>query len=89
MKMSIHFHLVLRLRIGEAIPPFSQYVFIAWCLIKQWVYLHDMVLIESQEQLYIYLTQRLTKVREVLMFSVLVKNFISSVLAMERRIIIQ
>jgi len=27
-----------------AIPPLTQYVFMAWCLIKQWIRLHDVVL---------------------------------------------
>jgi hypothetical protein len=32
--LTISFHLILRLRIRESIPPFRQYVFTAWCLIK-------------------------------------------------------
>jgi len=30
-------HLVLRLRMRAIIPPLPQYVFMAWCLIKQWI----------------------------------------------------
>jgi len=26
------------------VPPLPQYVFMAWCLIKQWIHLHGMVL---------------------------------------------
>jgi hypothetical protein len=33
VKQTTHFHLVLRLRMCRAIPPFSQYIFMA-CLVK-------------------------------------------------------
>jgi hypothetical protein len=34
VKLTTHFHLVLRLRMSEAIPQFSTYVFMPWCLVK-------------------------------------------------------
>jgi len=37
-------HLVLRLRMCGAIPPLTQYVFMAWCLIEQYICLYAMVL---------------------------------------------
>jgi len=38
-----HHHLVPRLRMCGATPPFHQYVFIAWCLIKQEICLHGLM----------------------------------------------
>jgi hypothetical protein len=35
-----------------AVPPLLQYVFMAWCLIKQWIRLQGMVLSYRQEQIY-------------------------------------
>jgi hypothetical protein len=35
VKLTTHLHLVLRLRMRGAIPSLPQYVFMAWCLIKQ------------------------------------------------------
>jgi hypothetical protein len=32
--MTAHLHQVPRLRMRGAIPPLSQYVFMAWCLVK-------------------------------------------------------
>jgi len=46
---------VPRLRMRGAIPPLHQYVFTAWCLIKQWMCLHSMVLSYAQGQLYLTL----------------------------------
>jgi len=40
MKLTTQPHLVLRLRMHGAIPPLTQYVFLTWCLIKQWIHLH-------------------------------------------------
>jgi len=34
MKLTIHFHVVLRLRVHGAVPPLSQYFFMVWYLIK-------------------------------------------------------
>jgi hypothetical protein len=34
VELTTHLHLVPRLRIRGAIPPFSQYVFMAWCLVN-------------------------------------------------------
>jgi hypothetical protein len=33
-----------------AIPSLSQYVFMAWCLIKQELHLHDMLLVKHREK---------------------------------------
>jgi len=41
--LTIHLHLVLRLRVRGAIPPLPLYVFMAWYLIKQGTRLHDMM----------------------------------------------
>jgi hypothetical protein len=41
--MTTHFHPVPRSRMRGAITPLSQYVFMAWCLVK------------AQEQIYLYL----------------------------------
>jgi hypothetical protein len=35
VKLTTHLHLVPRLSICGAIPPLLQYVFMAWCLVKQ------------------------------------------------------
>jgi hypothetical protein len=40
-----------------AIPPLPQYVFMAWCLIKQWVRLLGVVL---TAQVYLYYCMRLS-----------------------------
>jgi len=37
-------YVLLRLRMHGAVPPLSQYIFMAWCLIKQWLHLHGVVL---------------------------------------------
>jgi len=42
--VTAHLHLVPRLRMLGAIPPFPQYVFMAWCLIKPEMNLHGVVL---------------------------------------------
>jgi hypothetical protein len=34
MKLTTHLHIVPRSRMCGAIPPFPQYVFLAWCLVK-------------------------------------------------------
>jgi len=44
VKLTTHLHLVPTFRMRGAIPPFSQYVFKAWCLIKQEIYLNGVVL---------------------------------------------
>jgi hypothetical protein len=44
MKLITHLYLVPRLIMCGAIPPLSQYVFVAWCLIKQDIRFHGMVL---------------------------------------------
>jgi len=36
-----------------AIPPLPQYVCMVWYLIKQWIYLHGMILCQAQGQLYL------------------------------------
>jgi hypothetical protein len=43
VKLTTHLYLVLRLRMSGAIPP-PQYVFMAWCLIKQEILLDCKVL---------------------------------------------
>jgi hypothetical protein len=35
VELTIHLHLVPRLRMPGAIPPLPQYIFMAWCLVKQ------------------------------------------------------
>jgi hypothetical protein len=44
VKLTTHLNLVLSLRMREAIHPFPQYVIMAWCLIKQEVNFHGVVL---------------------------------------------
>jgi len=39
MKLTTHLNLVLRLRTNGAIPPLLQYVFMAWCLIKGYMFM--------------------------------------------------
>jgi hypothetical protein len=34
MKLTTHFHLVLRPRLHGAVPLLPQYVFMAWCIVK-------------------------------------------------------
>jgi hypothetical protein len=34
VKLTTHLHLVPRSRVGGAIPPLPQYIFMAWCLVK-------------------------------------------------------
>jgi hypothetical protein len=43
VRLTTHLHLVPRSRMRGAIPPLSQYAFMAWCLVK------------VQKQLYLYL----------------------------------
>jgi hypothetical protein len=38
--VTIHLHLVIRLRMRGAIPPFPQYELMAWCLINQKILFH-------------------------------------------------
>jgi len=38
-----------------AVPPLSQYIFIAWCLIKHVVHLNGVMLSYAQGQIYFYL----------------------------------
>jgi len=40
-----YLHLVPRLRMCGATPPFRKYVLMAWCLVKQGIYPHGMVLV--------------------------------------------
>jgi hypothetical protein len=42
VKLTTHFHLVPKLMRG-AKPPLLQYVFIAWCVIKEEMHLHGVV----------------------------------------------
>jgi hypothetical protein len=42
VKLTTHLHLVARLMCG-AIPLLPKYVFMAWCLIKQEIRLHDVL----------------------------------------------
>jgi uncharacterized membrane protein YbaN (DUF454 family) len=44
MKLTMNLNLVLRLRILGVVFPFPNTPFIAWCLIKQCTYFHDVVL---------------------------------------------
>jgi hypothetical protein len=37
------------------IPPLTQYVFMAWCLINEWITLHFVVLSEAYIYIYIYI----------------------------------
>jgi hypothetical protein len=41
VKLTTHLHLVPRLRMRGTITPFSQYVLVAWYLIKQRINLHE------------------------------------------------
>jgi len=34
MKLTTHLHLLLMFRMHGATPPFPEYVFMAWCLVK-------------------------------------------------------
>jgi len=45
-----HIHIGLRLRNHGTIPPFPQYIFIVWCLIKQKIQFHSMVLTYAPEE---------------------------------------
>jgi hypothetical protein len=40
VKLPTHLHLMSRLRMRGVLPPFSQYVFLAWYSIKQKISLH-------------------------------------------------
>jgi hypothetical protein len=51
MKLTAHLHLVPRLIMHGFIPPLLQYAFMKWCLIKQDICFHGMVLSEAQGQL--------------------------------------
>jgi hypothetical protein len=42
--VATHLHLVPRLRTSGAVPPLPKYIFMAWCLIKQWMLLCGVVL---------------------------------------------
>jgi hypothetical protein len=42
--LTIHQHPVPRLRMSGVLPPLPQYFFMVWCLIKQWIRLHGMLL---------------------------------------------
>jgi hypothetical protein len=59
MKLTTHLHTVQRLRKRGATSYNSTkpYVFTAWCLIKQRIWLHGTVLSYSQGQLYLYLAK--------------------------------
>jgi len=43
-KLTTHYHLVPRLGMRGAILTLPQYVFTAWCLIKQWIHFYGVVL---------------------------------------------
>jgi hypothetical protein len=55
VNLTIHLHLVPRLRMQGAISLFPQYVFMAWCLIKQEMRFHGVVLSKARVQIYLYL----------------------------------
>jgi len=40
------------------VPPLPQYVIMVWCLLTQQIRLHDAVLGQVEEQLYLYLYMR-------------------------------
>jgi hypothetical protein len=54
VKLTTHLHLVPRLGIRGATPPLHQYLFMVWCLIKQWIRLYGMVLCQAQRKLYVF-----------------------------------
>jgi len=43
VKLTTHLHLVQSLRMHGAISPLSQWVFMAWCLMKQRIHIHGAV----------------------------------------------
>jgi hypothetical protein len=43
-ELTTHLHLLPRLRMREALSSIPKYVFTAWCLLKQWIHLHGVVL---------------------------------------------
>jgi hypothetical protein len=47
--LTAQLHLVPRLKMCGAITPLPQYVFIAWCVIKQWVSVHGVVLVKHRD----------------------------------------
>jgi hypothetical protein len=42
--LTTHMHLVIRIRMRGVIPLLPVYVFIVWCLLKQWIRLYCVVL---------------------------------------------
>jgi len=44
VKLTTYLHVIPTLKIHRRLPPFPQHVFIAWCLIKQEIRLHRVVL---------------------------------------------
>jgi hypothetical protein len=55
VNLTSHFHLLPGLRKRGAILPLPQYVFMTWCLIKQEMPLHDVVLSISEREIYLYI----------------------------------
>jgi hypothetical protein len=55
VKLTIHLTLMSRLRMREAIPALLQHVFMAWCLIKQWICLLCLVHSKAHRKHYFYL----------------------------------
>jgi hypothetical protein len=54
VNLTTHRHLMPRLRMRGGLPP-PPNVFLAWCLIKQWIRLRNLVLSQAQGQLHVYL----------------------------------
>jgi len=54
MKLTIHLHLVQILGMCGALPPFLQYAFMAWCLIKQEIVFMVWCFCSTQGQLYLF-----------------------------------
>jgi hypothetical protein len=48
-KLITHIQLVQRVRMRGFISPLPQYVFMTWCLTKQWIRLHGVVLIKYRD----------------------------------------
>jgi hypothetical protein len=49
VKPTTYLHLVPRLRMRGVIPPFPQYVFMAWRLINQWLRLREFYLVKRRD----------------------------------------
>jgi len=57
MKLTTHLHLVPRSEIHEAIYAFPKHVFMAWCLITEYVFT-ELCLVKLRKNFYLYLSAR-------------------------------